>query len=242
MSDAIARMRKHFLIGEDEPVGIVACVGKDVEVDTSRGNRDIIVTANTADVDLDEEIVLPGGADTGYFLANRKVVVDHMYDMASCVGHVRALNPVKVGGETTAWKTRIGMYDLPIADDILKIARATGIGVSIGFNPTAYGPPSDDEVAKYAGKGSFKSIVRQWKWLELSFTAFPCNVACQSGAVIEDDSKQIQLDELVTKGVIRAESATALGMVEDAITKAAPSNSTRFIVTDGLLVKVTQPA
>lgn len=103
------------------------------------------------------------------------------------------------------------MRQTELGDDILKMVQEGGVGVSIGFIPVDWGRPTDQEIAMY-GSG-VQSVVRKWKWLELSFTAFPCNVACQviGGPPAPDASKAAVIESLLTKGLIRKESAALVG-------------------------------
>lgn len=181
------------------PVGVVAGFSKAMTVDEEGGNRDILAVATTDDLDLEEEVVLPGGADVSYFQQNKKVFVDHQYDTLSAVGVLRNLRKWRGPNGSEGWLARIHVPDSPenpLAMHVLALARAEGIGTSIGFEAVDYGRPTADESKRYPGA---KSIVRRWKWLELSFTAMPCNVACQSRSGSADDSKRASSRELLVK-------------------------------------------
>lgn len=212
----VERIRsRHLWLKSTDAVGVTASFGKATQVDAE--NRSIRVTANTDDVDLEDEVVVPSGADTGYFFANRKIFLDHDYTFDKCVGVLRAAAPRPSAKDHRAWMCHLHIYDLsrsPYGNDILTIAEEGGIGTSIGFVAKDYGNLSKEEQAAYTKGGkSPSSIVRSWKWLELSVTAMPCNVACQSVAGAKaDDSKMGILDNLLTKGRIKRETATALGM------------------------------
>ncbi len=176
-------------------VGVVSSFSKEMRVDDA--NRDVVAVATTDDLDVQEEIVLPGGADRGYFDKNKKVFVDHSYDAMSTVGLLRNLKRWK-GGAADGWLARIHIIESPtnpLVDHILALARV-GIGTSIGFEALDYGRPTADEQKKYPGA---KSIVRTWHWIELSFTCFPANVACQSLEMTSDDSKAATCREFLTK-------------------------------------------
>jgi len=219
---------KHPELGGDAQIGVWASFGKDTTVDTEGGNRDITVVANTDDIDLDNEVVIPSGADRSYFESNRKVFVDHDYTMGSHVGSLRrnGLSAYPSFAEQKGWLARIGMLKIssPVPDDILSVAREVGIGVSIGFAATDVGPPTEDEAKRYEGKrGAPASIVRAWDWIELSFTAMPCNVSCQSRVEVLDDTRAASLEALVTKGKIQKASARALGLPDRSLFPAAES-------------------
>jgi hypothetical protein len=148
-------------LGADSAVGLIGSFDAKSTVD--RTQRLIRATATTRAIDLDNEVVLPGGADWSYF--------EHT------VGTVRnrqartALS--KDGAEVEAWNVLIHVLDLkknPYGDDILTIAEECGIGLSIGFIALERGEPTAAEVAKYGGGKPFASIVRRYKLLEISFT------------------------------------------------------------------------
>lgn len=195
----------------EQTVGVISSFGKDLQVK----GRTIEVIANTDDMDLDNEVVVPKGADTSYFLQNRSVFVDHKYDLEFHVGTLRGLDRHPSTKDQTAWKARVGVLGKPgMPDDILTTAREVGIGVSIGFAPLNVREPTEAEAEKHGG--DLTSVVDSWKWLELSFTAMPCNVACQSMAMVEDDSKMGALEDLVVKGRISRASGYAFGLDESA--------------------------
>lgn len=150
---------------------------KDVSVDRTGSNRDILVVANTASIDCDNEVVVPEGADMTYLGRNAKVFVDHRYDINSMVGGIRNGYPKLVDG---AWHVKFGVRRSDLGDQILRDAEDFGLGVSIGFDALEAGPPTEDELKAYGKGREFRSIVRKWHWIELSVTAMPCNVDCQS--------------------------------------------------------------
>lgn len=204
------RIRQRNLLDPSTSIGVKGVIGKDVSVTDSGQDRFLTLMATTDDIDADGEIVIPSGANTSYFFNNRKIFVDHQLGTEHCVGVLHSAN-LKPNG----WLVRLRMFSLPgnpLPDDILTIAREAGIGCSIGFIPTDVGPPTPEEQMKY-GKGKpVAKVIRAWDWLELSITAAPCNVACQSLALSRNEGKIAALDELVTKGRIQARSAYALGL------------------------------
>ena len=214
MDFSALKNRLRLKAGKDDAiVGVVASFATDVKIER---DRNIEVIANTDDIDLQDEVVVPSGADTDYIVRNGKVFADHMYGMTDVVGSIRYIAKYPTPKDHRAWKARIQMLALAgnsLPDDILTIAREVGIGVSIGFEAVDYGPPTEDESKAYTGKtGPPRSVVRRWKWLELSFTAFPANVACQSVVGVMDETRAAALDQLVTKGAVRRASAVALGL------------------------------
>lgn len=214
--DIITRLKAHPGIADDATVGVVSSFGKGAEVVDKADTRDILVTANTQDIDLDNEVVVPSGADTTYFERNKMIFADHMYDLSQVAGKLRQLDKYPSDADHKSWRVRAHINDNPIGNAIMTIVRETGqIGVSVGFKALSFGPPTEEELAKYSIDGStLRSIVRAWEWFELSFTALPCNVACQSMGLTEGKSVDMYnaVDELVTKGLIDRESASLLGM------------------------------
>lgn len=185
----------------------------DMTADGSPGNHDIVGIATTDAVDEDEEVVLPSGADLSYINATKGLYADHRYGMGQLIGKIRTL---KMADNGRGWQFRARLYEglaNPLASDCFKIIEQGGfIGVSIGFDAQNWGPPSPEEQKSYP---RCKSIVRNWKWVELSLTAMPCNVTCYAMAAPVDTGKQLGIiDGLVTKGLIRRESAVALGISE----------------------------
>jgi len=217
MIDILTRLKSHPGISEDATVGVVSSFGKGAEVVTkSERTRDIVVTANTGDIDLENEVVIPSGANTEYFVRNGMIFADHLYDLNQVAGKMRRLDKYPSETDHKSWRVRAHVADNPIGNTVMTIVRETGqIGVSIGFVAKDFGPPDDSEKKAFSKGGQApRSVVREWDWFELSFTALPCNVACQSMAVTEGKSADMMnaVDELVTKGLIDRNSAHLLGM------------------------------
>lgn len=216
-STILHRLKQHPGVLDQSTIGVVSSFGKGAEVETKNNTRDIVVVANTSDIDLDNEVVVPSGADTSYFQRNGMIFADHMYDLGQVAGKMRRLDKYPSETEHRAWRVRATIANNPIGNTVKTIIEETGqIGVSIGFIATDYGPPTEDERKSFKRPNGEtpQSVVRSWKWFELSFTALPCNVACQSLAVTEGKSLDMlnAVDELVTKGLIDRESAALLGM------------------------------
>ena len=185
-------------------------------VKADKQDLELVVIATTDAVDNDREVVLPGGADRSYFEANKSIFVDHRYDVASWIGTMRKTMPYPAAGDgQRGWKVRMRLRDTALGRDLYRATQeGYGPGASIGFVPTDYGPPTEDERARY---GDASAIVRKWRWLELSLTAMPCNVACQMIGVA-DDAETIaadraeRLQRAVSTGTIQPESAYLLGL------------------------------
>lgn len=212
----IHRLKQHPGIRDESTMGVVSSFGKGAEVVTKDNTRDILVTANTGDIDLEKEVVIPSGADTSYFHRNGMIFADHKYDLEQVAGKMRRLDKYPSDTDHKSWRVRATVANNPIGNTVMTIVRETGqIGVSIGFVAKDFGPPDEAEKKAYSKDGqSPRSVVREWDWFELSFTALPCNVACQSMAVTQGKSADMMdaVDRLVTKGLIDRNSAHLLGM------------------------------
>jgi len=237
----IERLQGHaFVKSRGGKAGIVGSYGKGAEADFKDDTEDIVVIANTGDIDLEKERVVPGGAVKDYFNANRQMFADHKYDIESGAGVARAIYAHPSESDVRAWKIRCRIRNNPIGKAIREVVEDTNqIGVSIGFVPVDYGRPNDEEQAKMGGE--FKSIVRVWEWFETSFTLLPCNVACQSMAVTEGKSWDMveSADRLLSANKIDREAAYALGMPITAKRRVFAVPAPKTIVTpDGDIVRV----
>lgn len=209
---AIARGDKS---AKDAEIGIRGSYGAKLTV---TDDRCLWLVANTDDIDCDGEVVDPAGADVEhYFGANKQIFADHNYLVNSAVGTARKIIPGPTNRSIQHWKCYVHVYDKPgnkLGDDILTMAREGGIGSSIAFKRIEGGRPNAAEVLKYSKNGVAPDIVtRKWGWMELSFTAFPCNVRCQSfeAKSIAGDKCAGVIDDLLCKNRICRESAEAVG-------------------------------
>lgn len=218
-TDILHRLKQHPGVLDQSTMGVVSSFGKgaEIRVKSDERTRDLVVIANTDDIDLDNEVVVPSGANTAYFERNKQIFADHMYDLGNVVGTLRNLYRYPSETNHKAWKVVMHLHDNALGKAAQTIVEETGqIGVSIGFIAKEYGPPDDEERKAYRSKdgASPRSIVREWDWFELSVTALPCNVACQSMTMTQGKSLDMlhEVERLVTKGRIDRESAYLLGM------------------------------
>jgi len=193
LDEVVTKMRTRHGLKSSESAGVVGMVCKETMVSDSE--RDIEVVMNTADVDLQDEVVLPGGCDTSYFMSygQKKVFQDHWYDTRHNVGVLRWMNPFPNAQNPTALKARIHIYANlrdPAADDLLEKIKQGGMGLSIGFVPIDSGEPNEAERRLYP---KAESIVRKWRMLEVSFTPLPCNVRCQTVGAPISEAKTIRV-------------------------------------------------
>lgn len=211
-AEVLRKMREKNGLADDAPVGIVSSFGAVEEV---TDDRNLVLVANTDDIDLDNEVVVPSGLrGEAYFFKNRKIFADHRYDIGSVIGTLRSATPFPSPKNQRGWRIRVYVARTPLGDDTLTLAREIGIGASIGFAPVEYGKPNAEEVKVYEsrGKKTPKSMVRVSDWLETSGTMMPCNVSCQGGAATFDDTKAAILDQMVCKSRIARASAVAFGL------------------------------
>lgn len=186
-------------------------------VEPSIGDKRCIwVTANTDDIDLDGEVVVPSGANTSYFFSNKAIFLDHYTDHDHRIGTLRKVLPFPNHANHKAWRVLVYVKDGPVGDDILKLAADKAIGSSVGFFIRDESKPSPDEVGKYDPEGKGLSrVIRAWDWLELSLTSFPANVRCQTIGIASDGDKMMaRIDEMATKGRINRQTAVLLGLKE----------------------------
>lgn len=199
------------------PLGIKSTVGarfKRVDDPETPSRPDYIAIANTDDLDLDDEIVMPSGANTSYIKANGKLFANHNYENADVVGSIRSMSAYPSTANHKAWQVRIKLTTLEAGETVRKIIEETGtIGLSVGFFAREYGPPTPEEKKAYSvGAKTPRSIVRQWDWFELSATALPCNKACQTMGIATDEKHAAEIERLVTKGLISRNGAAKLGL------------------------------
>lgn len=202
---------RHNLKASDE-VGLIGTINVKSSVD--RANRHVFATATSNFVDLTDEVVVQDGIDWSYLDANRKILVDHCNDVDHLVGTLvnrKAITKI-VNNNLVTQRWDILVHILPLeknkyCDDILTIAEAAGIGMSIGFQVLEKGAPTKQEMAMYNGGKPFSSIIRKSKILEVSFVACPCNVEAQS-LDVETSKRKAAIAELATKRLIDANTAS----------------------------------
>lgn len=130
--------------------------------------------ATTENVDIEGDVVLAAGMESRYFELNRNLFVDHNYEAMSAVGKLR--NLLKPKGGIIVESVLIDNEQNPLVAQIRALAKAGGIGQSIGFEALDYGAPTGDELRKYP---EAKAVHRAWKLLEVSYTALPMNPYAQ---------------------------------------------------------------
>lgn len=230
MGYSIAERMKERARRSGKPTGVVSSFSDKAVVETDSGKRDIIATATTDDIDSVFEVVVPEGVSRlsdksktiKYFGENKQIFTDHCTGLDDWIGQARAISPLMGdGGRQRGWTVRYQVRNTQTGNDLL-VAVSEGMmpGHSIGFEALDHGPPTEEEVKRFSKGGiSPGAVVRAWTWLELSVTAMPCNVACQGSLPSSLDDERSQrsfglLDNLVTKGRIKRESAYAFGLAD----------------------------
>jgi HK97 family phage prohead protease len=204
-----AEARRRFGLKPTDEVHAKADANAVATVDQSQ--RLVTAIANTPSIDLDDEVVVPDGAerdDSGqvvYFGDMRAIYWAHNYDRP--IGRLR----------TAALRSDRWVCQFYVTDKTAAGVEAFGLlvdgvvrGTSIGFVARDAGPLTEEERERY---GIASSIVRRWTWLELSVTPMPCNPDAQITEVkaMPDDLCRT-LAERITKGRSTREGAEALGM------------------------------
>lgn len=186
--------RRHFKHVGNQPIKVA--LAKLTKSNTSQRPEQhgstILSIVNTNDVDLDDEVVLPGGMlPDSYIFENKSLFVDHTYDTEHCVGAMRRMNVVKSGGVALAIKMQshlVGNHN-PFARMVRDLISLDVAGNSIGFIPVDYGAPTPEERKQYP---KATSIVRVWDCMEVSFTPMPCSKRCRTvGMTDELDEEEV---------------------------------------------------
>ena len=214
-SETLQLIRKRFELSDDAKVGIVSSFGKTAEVE--RKSRIIKWVANTSDIDMEDEVVVPEGLDPSrYFDKNRAIFLDHRYETMYKIGNMRSRALVMGADGRKQWHVHAFIYPTELGNAVWTMAEeGGGMPCSIGFSAVDWGQPTPEEAKRYKQRDlAPRSIVRKADWIELSATAIPMNVSCQ-GTIGEPDKRALtRIDELVTKGRITRDAAIAMGHKE----------------------------
>lgn len=164
----------------------------------------------TDDLDMDEEVLDPAGADLSYLNHNKSVFVDHCYEMRDSVGIIRWCKRRK---DQTGIEAQIRLDNgREMAEDTKAIIRNRGyIGGSIGFEGLLMTPPDKRIDPPHWLKA--RTIVRKYRVIEFSVTLLPCNKACQSSSYSENaPAKFADIADLLIKGIIKPDTAKWFGL------------------------------
>lgn len=204
-------------INAEDRVGVMsrAMVAEDIKATENANGRFVSMIVTTDDVDMENEVVDPNGADTSYIntRGQGKVFLDHRMETEFAVGSIVYTAKHIIDGELRGYRQLIRIRNdspFPFADDCWNMAKTIGIGSSVGYAGRVMSKVYPTDPARWAGA---KSVVRRWKWIETSLTAAPMNVSCQSQSVSEG-KRLATLDDLVTKSIIKRETAVVLGLTD----------------------------
>ena len=207
-NDIPSRIRQRHHIDDECRVGLKFGVAVDARYDSA--NREYVVVANTADVDLDREVVLPkgclerNGGSMDYFLRNRKIFWSHEYDQLA-VGEIRHDPQFKKSGG--GWFIRVRMAQTALADDLVRLMEDRMFpGSSIGFMALDSRFPTEQDLKAF---GDHDRLISSWHWLETSLTFMPCNPGCHG---LADTGTEVALARAVDQRRIAAKSAYVFGL------------------------------
>lgn len=191
------------------------------KAETDRAQRLVTAIANTAAIDMDDEVVVPSGAaERSYFDVAKTIYLNHDYTIP--IGRMR-WRKLKDGAHLVQFhvsdKTTVARDAFELIDEGI-IA-----GVSIGFEATDRSEPTDEETDLY---GPASVVTRAWNWIELSATSMPCNSealvqAVERGDASLDDAKATQVDALVKKGMVSRETARIIGLPDRKVFAVSPT-------------------
>lgn len=172
---ALERLRARFKSRDPERLIVKDTAG--ALVGSPSDDRNVRVTATTSRLDMDSEVIVSSGWVPGsYFVENRAVFFDHLYDDPNFVGQVRRGYPTRAPDRSEIlFRVRRNAR----GDQLLKDVEDFGVSVSIGLEALDAGPPTDEEIEKYGGGVPFPLIVRRWDWLETSVVWNPANASAR---------------------------------------------------------------
>jgi HK97 family phage prohead protease len=204
-----AEVRKRLAEGADHPVSFLGWADK---MRVQHEARLVTGTTTKAVVDVDGEVVLPGGMDRTLFPTVYKTVYLN-HNLGQPVGACRNL---AVQGDSIVAQTYISKT--PLGEDVLTMIHEGVIeGQSWGFYILDASAPSAEEVRKY---GDHERTIRKWMPREYSVTPMPACPGASDLKPVETQAaeRMARLEEMVTKGLVHRSSAVAAGL---------PASSTR---------------
>lgn len=202
------RIREKHNLNADADVGVKAMLSEVKEA--SPGT--VTAVANTAAIDLEDEVVVPGGAELDanrqpvYFGTAKAIYLNHDYGVLP-IGTLRNVRLSPAG-----WVIQWAPSKTATAQDCMVLVGEGALnGMSIGFIRKDAGPPTEDEVKRY---GMARVVTRRWLWLETSLTAMPCNPEAWITGVksAPDDATVEKVSKALERGLIRPETADILGV------------------------------
>lgn len=190
---------RHPSIKAGAPIGLRSFTTHTTKSVEENGAVEVEVLATTEGTDLDSEVVYAPGLETDYLDRNKKIFTDHQYGLGDVAGTLRWIRPVPATKTTAAgWKMRVRLLkSSPYYPLLVELAETDTIGASIGMEAIDVGPLTEEEQKAYPRA---RSIIRKARALEVSFTAMPMNVECQSDAVYRDQKNAARLHIAIKNG------------------------------------------
>lgn len=180
--------------------------------------------ANTDNVDLDRDVIVPDGAwydpsspddleRNSYFFVNKALVRNHSYQPEDTIGRLRKAELVDLPN-ARAWKVTATLVRLKSArvpvSDVLELARNGLLKWSVGLRDATardYDGTKDPDRYKSAGM-----VVDSWNWWETSATIVPINAMTPTTGVRVDQKAASRLDNALCKGIISTDIAEVFGV------------------------------
>ena len=225
MNGLLDRMRKHHGLKADSKLGVKAAIADSIRTTKgANGLTEVVAVANTAAVDLSNDVVLPEGAARDkdgsivYFGKAGAIFTNHNYDIDP-IGTFRSAS-LQGKGADAKWVVRFVLHGrTPESKQIASLFELGDDnpirGVSIGFIASDASEPTDEELGEYGP--DVEQVIRKWTWLELSVTPAPCNPdawiqSISTGKSVEIDGDTARgLERAMQRGIITKSTAGLLG-------------------------------
>lgn len=209
METVADRIRARLKLADGEDIGVRPVLS---EVKESSPGL-VTAVANTAAVDLVDEVVVPEGVELDpsgqpMYLKDAKSIFYNHDSFLPPIGTFRNMRLTPKG--------IVAQFSLSKATQFAKdvgalIGEGAINGVSIGFIRLSGGQPTEDEVGKY---GIHAYITRAWRWLELSVTPQPCNPEAwiMGAKSVPDDAFTEKVRKAAERRIVSRETVEMLGV------------------------------
>ncbi len=139
---------------------------------TDEEERSSTELINTADIDRDNEILMPKGADLSHFKKNPQVLWAHDYHQPP-IGRAAWVKRDTASKGLLA-KTIYATTDF--AEDIWKLVSGKFLPArSVGFIPMEWHEPDEKEIARHPERAGARRVYDKWELLEYSVVPVPSN-------------------------------------------------------------------
>lgn len=237
----IDRIRKRHKVADDTSVGMKTTLMQEMRavdgVNADTGKVIVTAVANTADVDLMDEVVVPSGCRMNaenqpiYFGDYKPIYLNHDYEPLP-IGTLR-----KATLRADRWVCQFVIHGkTELSRDVQALLRLGADcpvrGTSIGFirHDGHQAKMSDIEVY---GPGCMY-VTTEWTWMELSLTPQPCNPRAWVEGVSTAPEKSVcdSLDNLACRGIIGKSTLQALGVLPRPTATILPPTRKLLLVED----------